>query len=141
MTTADLPALNATLNATVTLLLVAGFAFVRRNNVPAHKMCMIAAFGVSCVFLASYVTYHAIHGSTKFTQTGPIRHVYFTILVTHVILAAAIVPMVLITLVRGLRGHIHKHRRLARWTWPLWLYVAVTGVVVYLMLYQWYAPA
>ncbi len=141
MTTADLPALNALFNSLVTALLVAGFVFIRRENIPAHKSCMLAAFGVSCLFLISYVTYHALHGSTRFTHPGAVRYVYFFVLITHVILAAAIVPLVLITLTHALRGRIENHRRLARWTWPLWLYVSVTGVTVYLMLYRLFPAA
>lgn len=136
MTTADLPAVNATLNALAATMLIAGFVFIRRKNVPAHKVCMLTAFAVSCLFLISYLTYHALHGSTRFTNPGTIRYVYFFILITHVVLAIAIVPLILITLTHALRSRIERHRRLARWTWPLWMYVSVTGVIVYLMLYR-----
>ena len=97
---------------------------------------MLSAFAVSCLFLISYLTYHALHGSTKFTHPGPIRYVYFFILITHVVLAVATVPLVLLTLIRALRRQFDKHRRIARWTWPIWMYVSITGVIVYLMLYQ-----
>ncbi len=137
MTTADLPGINACLNGMATLLLAAGYYYIRRENVGRHKVCMVSAFAVSCLFLVSYVTYHATHGSTKFTYPGPIvRTFYFSILITHVVLAAAIVPMVLVTLTRALRGQFDKHKRIARFTWPVWMYVSVTGVAVYLMLYR-----
>ena len=134
--TSDLPAVNATLNGVSAVLLTAGYTFIRRKNVTAHKVCMGCAFGVSVLFLVSYVVYHWRHGSTAFTRTGLIAWVYYFILSTHVILATAIIPLVIVTLVRALRGRFEKHRRIARWTWPLWMYVSVTGVVVYLMLYQ-----
>ena len=136
MTVADLPALNATLNATAAVLLTTGWILIRRGRIPQHRAVMIAAFVTSVLFLISYLTYHAQVGSVRFTKQGPIRAVYFTILLTHTVLAAAIVPLVLITLTRGLRARYDRHRRIARWTLPLWLYVSVTGVVVYLMLYQ-----
>jgi uncharacterized membrane protein YozB (DUF420 family) len=138
MTTTDLPALNATLNGLSTVLLAAGFLFIRRKQVSHHKLCMLVALGISALFLISYVIYHALHGSTKFIDPGPLRWVYYTILLTHVVLAAAILPMVLITIHRALRGRYDAHRRIARWTWPLWMYVSVTGVLVYLMLYKWF---
>jgi uncharacterized membrane protein YozB (DUF420 family) len=134
----DLPALNATLNAIAAVLLVVGYRLIRRGRRQAHRRAMLAAFGTSTLFLVSYVVYHANAGSRPFPGQGPIRIVYFAILVTHVILAAAIVPLVLITLVHGLRERFDRHRRIARWTLPLWLYVSVTGVLVYLMLYQMY---
>lgn len=111
---------------------------MKRGNIRAHKSCMIATFLVSILFLISYLTYHAQHGTTRFTGEGLIRPVYFTILTSHTILAAAIVPLAIITLRRGLRNAIEKHVRIARWTYPVWLYVSVTGVLVYLMLYQFY---
>jgi putative membrane protein len=135
-----LPHLNAALNATSFLLLVAALYQIRRGNVQAHRRLMLSALAVSGLFLVSYVTYHAQYGSVRFTGQGFIRPVYFVILVTHVILAAAIVPLVIITLRRALAGDFARHRRIARWTYPLWLYVSVTGVVVYLMLYQLYRP-
>ena len=136
MSVTDLPALNATLNATSTVLLVTGYLFIRRGNRRKHKMCMIAALVMSALFLTSYVIYHAQVGSVPFKRTGWIRTVYFAVLVPHVILPAAIVPPILITVSRGLSAKYDKHRRIAGWTLPLWLYVSVTGVIVYVMLYQ-----
>lgn len=136
MNATDLPALNATLNAISTLLLVTGWVFIRRGDRPKHKACMIAALVTSALFLTSYVIYHAQVGSVPFTGTGWIRTVYFAVLIPHVILAAAIVPPILITASRGLSAKYDKHRMIARWTLPLWLYVSVTGVIVYWMLYQ-----
>ncbi len=136
MTVSDLPALNATLNATCFILLTIGYFLIRSGRVPQHRAVMIAAFCTSVVFLTSYVIYHAQAGSKPFAGQGPIRIVYFTILITHVVLAAAIVPMVLMTLSRGLKRQDARHRALARWTLPIWMYVSVTGVVVYYMLYR-----
>ena len=138
MTISDLPALNATLNGTAGCLLAAGYVFIRRKRIAAHRACMIAAFVASTLFLISYVVYHAHVGSRPFPGHGAVRVIYFTILITHVMLAATIVPMALITLRRGLRLDVARHRRIARWTWPLWMYVSVTGVVIYLMLYRMY---
>jgi putative membrane protein len=135
MTISDLPALNATLNAIAGCFLLAGFYFIRRRQIARHRMSMLWAFGMSTLFLISYVIYHANAGSKPFTRQGPIRLVYFTVLVTHIILAAAIVPLALTTLVRGLKRDDERHRRIARITWPIWMYVSVTGVVIYLMLY------
>ena len=136
MTVTDLPALNASLNAMSTILLVTGWVFIKRGKRRQHRNCMIAALVVSVLFLTSYVIYHAQVGSVPFTGTGWIRTVYFAVLIPHVILAAAIVPPVLITASRGLSAKYDQHRRIARWTLPLWLYVSVTGVIVYWMLYQ-----
>jgi uncharacterized membrane protein YozB (DUF420 family) len=136
LTVADLPAVNAVLNATAAVLLGVGWVLIRRGQIARHRAFMIAACCTSVLFLVSYLTYHAQVGSVRFTKQGSIRLVYFTILLTHTVLAAAIVPMVLITLSRGLRARYDKHRRIARWTMPLWMYVSVTGVIVYLMLYQ-----
>jgi uncharacterized membrane protein YozB (DUF420 family) len=136
MSVADLPALNATLNAICTVLLVTGWMFIRKRRILAHRRTMIAAFATSCAFLTSYVVYHAQAGSRPFGGTGAIRVIYFIILITHVILAAGILPLVLVTLRRGLRREDARHRRIARWTLPLWLYVSVTGVVIYAMLYH-----
>jgi uncharacterized membrane protein YozB (DUF420 family) len=133
-----LPHLNAVLNATSFVLLVCGLYFILRGRVRAHRACMISALVVSCLFLISYVVYHAQYGSMRFKGQGFVRPLYFSILITHVVLAAAIVPLVTITLRRALRGDFIRHRRIARWTYPLWLYVSVTGVVVYLMLYRLY---
>ena len=134
----DLPALNATLNGLSAALLVSGYLFIRRGDRLMHKRCMIAALTASALFLTSYVIYHLNTGSRPFPGQGPIRLVYFTILITHVILAAAIVPLALVTATRGLRSQFDRHVRIARWTLPIWLYVSVTGVVIYLMLYQLY---
>ena len=136
MSVTDLPALNASLNGLSFLLLVTGYVFIRRGERQNHRRCMIAALIVSGLFLTSYVIYHAQVGSVPFRGTGWIRTVYFAVLIPHVILAAAIVPPVIITASRGLSAKYDKHRRIARWTLPLWLYVSVTGVIVYLMLYQ-----
>lgn len=133
-----LPTLNACLNATSALLLILGFYFIRQRNIAAHRACMATAFGVSVLFLISYLTYHATAGTTRFTGQGVVRFVYFTILITHTVLAALIPVLAIITLRRALRGQYDKHRRLARWTLPAWLYVSVTGVIVYLMLYHLY---
>jgi uncharacterized membrane protein YozB (DUF420 family) len=133
-----LPHLNALLNATSGILLIIGYAFIRRRRISAHRNCLIAALITSTAFLASYLVYHYYHGSTRFTGTGFVRPVYFVILLTHTILAAIIVPFIGVTLYRAARGDYQRHRRLARWTFPMWLYVSVTGVVVYLLLYQIY---
>jgi uncharacterized membrane protein YozB (DUF420 family) len=135
-----LPHLNAVLNATSFLLLVAGLYNILRGRVGAHRVCMLSALVVSALFLVSYVVYHAQYGSVRFTGQGLVRPVYFVILITHVSLAVAIVPLVFVTARRALRGDFARHRRIARWTYPLWLYVSITGVVVYLMLYQLYRP-
>ncbi len=132
----DLPALNACLNSISTILLGAGYYFIRRREIQRHRLMMTSAFVCSCLFLASYLTYHYHVGSVPFTKQGWIRPVYFTILITHVVLAATIVPLALITLYRAWRSQFDRHKRIARWTWPLWMYVSVTGVVVYVMLYQ-----
>ncbi|HEY1375117.1 MAG TPA: DUF420 domain-containing protein [Candidatus Binatia bacterium] len=132
----DLPAVNATLNSASALLLAAGYFFIRRRNVAAHRRCMIAALAASTLFLTSYLIYHYNVGSVPFTGRGWIRGVYFSILITHTILAAVIVPLVLVTLSRALRADFVRHRRIARWTLPIWFYVSVTGVVVYWMLYR-----
>ena len=135
-----LPTLNAALNGTCALLLAVGYLFIRRRKVAAHKVCMVSAFGTSTLFLISYLTYHYHVGSRPFGGQGAIRTLYFTILISHTILAAAIVPLVLITLYRGLKGRFDRHVAIARWTLPLWLYVSVTGVIVYWMLYHLYPP-
>ena len=132
----DLPAVNATLNAVATLFLLAGWRFVRRGDRRRHRASMLAALACSALVLVSYLVYHAQAGSRAFAGTGPVRTVYFSILITHVVLAAAIVPLVAVTVVRALRERFDRHRAIARWTLPIWLYVSVTGVLVYLMLYQ-----
>ncbi len=131
-----LPLLNASLNATSGLLLLAGYYFILRRNVPAHKTCMLTAFLVSTLFLISYLTYHYHVGSVPFAGTGWLRPVYYTILIPHVILAALIIPLALVTIYRAWRGQWERHKTIARWTLPLWLYVSVTGVIVYWMLYR-----
>lgn len=138
--TVHLPTVNAALNSLSAVLLVAGFIYIRSKNRQAHKACMLAALGCSTLFLICYLVYHYQVGSVPFKGRGWIRPVYFSILLTHTILAAAVVPLVLITLTRGLRERFDAHRRIARWTFPVWLYVSVTGVVVYWMLY-WLATA
>lgn len=132
----DLPALNALLNTTAAVLLVAGYRFIRQGRREAHRRAMTAALIVSALFLASYLVYHAQVGSVKFQKTGWIRPVYFSILISHTVLAACVAPMALVTVWRAWKGRFEKHRRLARLTLPLWLYVSVTGVIVYLMLYR-----
>jgi putative membrane protein len=132
--------LNATLNSTAAMLLLAGFYLIKHRRVAAHRACMIAACVVSTAFLTSYAAYHYHVGDVHFGGKGWIRPVYFTILVPHVILAGAIVPLAIITLYFALRGRFHSHRRIARWTWPLWMFVSVTGVIVYVMLYRLYTP-
>jgi uncharacterized membrane protein YozB (DUF420 family) len=134
----DLPAINATLNATSAVLLSLGYYFIRRRAITAHKRCMIGAFATSTLFLISYLIYHlpGRFGSIRFTGSGGVRIVYFTILISHTILAAVIVPLVLTTLSRAWKAQFEKHKRIARWTLPLWFYVSVTGVVIYWMLYQ-----
>ena len=136
MSIADLPALNATLNATSAVLLTAGWFFIRARRIRAHRRCMIAAFVTSSLFLTSYLVYHAQIGSKPYPGTGAMRVVYFSILIPHVVLAAAVLPLAIVTLRRGLRRDDARHKPLARWTLPLWLFVSVTGVVVYWMLYE-----
>jgi len=131
-----LPAVNATLNGTAAVLLGAGYILIRQRAVDAHRRVMIAAFAVSSVFLVCYLIYHAQVGSVHYPHTGAIRTVYFAILITHTVLAASVPVLAIVTLRRGLMGDFQRHRRIARWTLPIWLYVSVTGVIVYLMLYQ-----
>ena len=133
-----LPLLNATLNGIATALLVVGYLCIRTGRIQAHRAAMIAAFATSVLFLASYLVYHAHAGSRPFPGRGPIRIVYFTILISHIILAATIPPLAGVTLWRGLRGRFDRHVPIARWTLPIWLYVSVTGIVVYWMLYRMY---
>jgi len=130
------PKINATLNGCSAVLLVAGRALIARRKIAAHRAVMLTAFGTSSLFLVSYLYYHYHVGSVHFRGTGWSRPLYFTILTSHTVLAAVIVPLVLITLTRGLQERFDRHRAIARWTFPLWLYVSVTGVIVYLMLYQ-----
>jgi uncharacterized membrane protein YozB (DUF420 family) len=141
MTIHDLPAVNATLNGLSAVFLAAGFLFIRRGNKPAHRNCMIAAFGTSAVFLACYVTYHTwlavvLHqGPTRFENPQWFRPFYLAILMSHTLLAVVIVPMIFITLSRAWRERFDRHKQIARWTWPLWMYVSVTGVLIYWLLY------
>ena len=139
MNYADLPALNAGLNALSASLLGVGYAMIRRGRVGAHKVFMLAAVAVSTLFLFSYVVYHYHVGSVPFPGTGWVRTVYLSILVTHATLAAAVVPLAAVTLVRAWREDFGAHRRIARWTLPIWFYVSVTGVIIYFMLYHLYA--
>lgn len=136
MTISDLPAVNASLNAISAVLLAIGWVLIRRGRREQHRRVMLTAFATSTLFLASYLVYHANAGSRPFTGTGTIRGFYFVILITHIVLAAAVLPLALVTLFRGLQSRFDRHRRIARWTLPIWLYVSVTGVIVYLMLYQ-----
>jgi uncharacterized membrane protein YozB (DUF420 family) len=132
------PALNATLNGASAVLITTGHALIRRNNIRMHRACMLAAVFTSSIFLVSYLYYHAHVGSVHFPGTGMARGVYFTLLISHTLLAASVPPLVVITLVFALREKFERHRRIARWTYPIWLYVSVTGVLVYLMLYRVY---
>ena len=137
MTVHDLPPVNASLNGLSAIFLTLGFIFIRRKNVPMHRRCMLAAFTTSVIFLACYLTYHVLVKTvTHFRDPAWFRPIYLVILLTHTVLAVVIVPMILITLTRALRERFDRHKAIARWTWPLWMYVSVTGVVVYLLLYQ-----
>ena len=138
MQISDLPALNATLNALSAVFLTIGYVLIKRGDRVNHQRAMLSALGTSAVFLVSYVVYHANVGSKPFPGQGPVRAIYLTILATHIVLAAVILPMALVTAARGLRGRFDRHVRLARWTLPLWMYVSVTGVIIYVMLYQLY---
>ncbi|MGH7837167.1 MAG: DUF420 domain-containing protein [Candidatus Binataceae bacterium] len=132
--------IDAILNGLAAILLVAGFYSIRRRRVRAHRACMISAFSVSSIFFVSYCFYHYQVGDVRFQGHGPVRPLYFTILISHIGLAVAIVPLALITLTRALRGNFAKHRRIARWTLPIWIYVSITGIVTYLLCYQLYPP-
>lgn len=132
----DFPAIDATLNATSAVLLATGYVCIRRRNIAAHKVCMLSAAGSSCLFLVCYLWYHAHHGVTRFRGIGAVRTFYFALLGSHTVLAALIVPLVIITLTLALRRNFARHRRVARWTLPVWLYVSLTGVLVYWMLYH-----
>lgn len=132
----DLPAVNASLNALSGVLLLCGYTLIRLRRIELHRKVMMAAFATSSLFLACYVVYHAQVGSVRFSREGLVRPLYYTILITHVTLAIAVVPLALITLSRGLKARYPQHRRIARWTFPIWAYVSVTGVLVYVLLYQ-----
>ena len=137
MTVSDLPAVNATLNGLSAILLSAGYVFIRRGNKIAHRNCMVSAFVTSTIFLICYLTYHfTVRTITRFREPEWFRPIYLAILISHLILAIVIVPLVLMTLNRALKQRFELHRKIARWTWPLWMYVSVTGVVIYLLLYQ-----
>jgi uncharacterized membrane protein YozB (DUF420 family) len=131
-----LPTVNAALNATSGIFLIIGYVLIRRRQITAHRNAMLGAFVTSSAFLVSYVIYHANAGSRPFTGQGPVRALYFAILISHVVLAAAILPMAISTLWRGLRGRYADHKRIAKWTFPTWMYVSITGVIVYVMLYR-----
>jgi putative membrane protein len=132
----DLPAVNATLNGISAILLVIAYALIRARRIEQHRRVMLAAFTTSSIFLICYVVYHAQVGSVRFTRQGVVRPLYFTILATHVVLAAATLPLAIVTLSRGLQARYARHRAIARWTFPIWLYVSITGVLVYVLLYQ-----
>jgi len=136
ITVHDLPAVNATLNAISGVLLLVAYGFIRARKIEQHRKTMIAAFTTSALFLVCYIVYHAQVGSVHFTRQGLVRPLYFTILITHVTLAAVVLPMAIVTLSRGLQARYSQHRAIARWTFPIWLYVSVTGVLVYVLLYQ-----
>jgi len=136
MAVTDLPAVNATLNAISGVLLLIAYAHIRARRIEQHRRFMLAAFTTSSLFLVCYLVYHAQVGSVPFTRQGFVRPLYFTILITHVTLAATVVPLALVTLSRGLKARYPQHRRIARWTFPVWMYVSVTGVLVYVLLYQ-----
>ena len=132
----DLPAINATLNGLSAVMLAAGFYFIKKGNRRAHQKCMIGAFSTSVVFLICYLTYHYTAGHTSFKNPDWFRPIYLTLLFTHVVLAVAIVPLILKSIYHAAKGDFEKHKKVAKWTWPLWMYVSVTGVVIYLLLYQ-----
>jgi putative membrane protein len=136
MTVHDLPAVNATLNALSGILLLTGYLLIRARRIEQHRKVMLTAFATSSLFLVCYLVYHAQVGSVPFTRQGFVRPLYFTILITHVTLAAAVVPLAIVTLSRGLKARYARHRAIARWTFPIWMYVSVTGVLVYVLLYQ-----
>ncbi len=137
------PPVNATLNATSGVLLCIAYVMIRRHRIEAHKRFMLAACATSLVFLASYITHHYLRQGivTRFTGTGWVRTLYFTILISHTILAVVIVPLAILSVVNGLKMRVERHRRVARWTFPLWLYVSATGVLVYFFLYHWFPSA
>lgn len=139
MTVGDLPHVNAALNAVSTVLIVAGFAMIRRKRVAAHRACMVSAAAVSALFLVTYLVYHYHAGHVRFTHGGAVRVVYLAILISHVVLAATVPFLVGIALYLGLRRRDDRHRRVVRWAFPIWLYVSITGVVIYVMLYHMYA--
>ncbi|HWB60323.1 MAG TPA: DUF420 domain-containing protein [Chthoniobacteraceae bacterium] len=141
MTLNDLPAIDATLNSISTVFILAGWLFIRSDRKLQHIVCMTIALVASTIFLACYLTYHFTHPELHFPKIGALTYFYYVLLATHVSLAFATVPLVILTLIPALRARFDKHRRIAKWTMPIWLYVSVTGVLVYMMLYQWFAPA
>ena len=141
MDLSTLPVLNAALNTTSAVLMTTGHRFMHKGRIAAHRACMLAAVCSSSLFLISYVYYHTHAGVIRFRGIGWVRPLYFAILTSHTILAVAVVPLVLASLILGLRGNIARHRPIARWTYPIWLYVSVTGVLIYFMVYHWFAPA
>jgi uncharacterized membrane protein YozB (DUF420 family) len=136
MSLADFPALNASLNGLSAILLTAGYIFIKRHNKTAHRNCMMGALTASTVFLACYLYYHFHAGRTVFKDPPWFRPIYLTLLLTHTVLAVTIVPMIIVTVIRAARGRFAEHRKIARWTWPIWMYVSVTGVLIYFLLYQ-----
>ncbi len=140
MTLDQLPAVNATLNALATCFIIGGLIFIKRGNKKAHISCMVTAIVVSAAFLTCYLIYHYAHPVTRFTHPGWPKALYLTILFTHIPLAVLVVPLVLLTVIPALRQRFDRHKRVARWTYPVWLYVSVTGVLVYMMLYRWFPP-
>jgi putative membrane protein len=136
VTVHDLPAVNASLNALSGIFLLIGYVLIRTRRIAAHRAAMITAFVTSSLFLICYVIYHAQVGSVPFPRHGLVRPIYFAILITHIVLAATVPPLAIVTLTRGLRGRYPQHRKIARWTFPIWMYVSVTGVLVYVLLYQ-----
>jgi uncharacterized membrane protein YozB (DUF420 family) len=132
----DLPAVNASLNAVSGVLLLCGYALIRQRRIDLHRKVMLTAFATSSLFLICYVVYHAQVGSVPFPRHGIVRPIYFAILITHIALAATVPPLAIVTLTRGLKGRYPQHRTIARWTFPIWMYVSVTGVLVYVLLYQ-----
>lgn len=141
MTLSDLPTVNALLNATATVFIVSGLVMIKQGKKRAHVICMVTALVISAAFLTCYLIYHYAHPTTRFTHDGWPKTIYFIILFTHIPLAALVVPMILFTVVPALRQRFDRHKRVARWTYPVWLYVSVTGVLVYLMLYRWFPAA
>lgn len=135
-----LPTVNASLNALSGVLLTLGYLNIRRKRIDVHRRFMLAACATSTLFLISYLTYHSVAGSTRFTATGWIRPVYFSILLSHTVLAVVVLPLAILSVVNGLRMRVETHRRISRWTFPVWLYVSVTGVLVYFFLYHWFVP-
>ena len=136
MTLHELPACNAAFNGLSAVLLAFGFYFIKHGRVIAHRNCMISAVCSSAIFLAGYLTYHSIYGATKFLNPGWFRPIYLILLITHTLLAAAVLPLVITTLMFAAKGRFESHKKIARWTWPIWMYVSVTGVVIYFLLYQ-----